>query len=124
MKTAVVGSRSIHSYDIVNSILKQYSISSIVSGGAKGIDRLAERYALENNISTTIFKPDYKQHGRGAAFVRNKQIVLESEIVVAIWDGVSTGTKHALSIANKYDIAYHIWLVENDQFAKISCNIF
>jgi predicted Rossmann fold nucleotide-binding protein DprA/Smf involved in DNA uptake len=47
MKIAVVGSRSIDNYSILKSILDQYTFTQIISGGAKGIDTLAERYSEE-----------------------------------------------------------------------------
>jgi predicted Rossmann fold nucleotide-binding protein DprA/Smf involved in DNA uptake len=101
MKTAIVGSRGITDYSKISDILNGYQISEVISGGAKGVDSLAEQYACDNNIPTTIFKPDYKQYGRGACFVRNKQIIEASEQVIAFWDGESTGTLNSIEYAKK-----------------------
>jgi hypothetical protein len=109
MKFAVVGSRNITDYEYVVNILKQYEISHIVSGGANGIDSMAEQYANEHNIPTTIYKPDWKKYGRGAGFVRNKQIIDDSDCVIAIWDGVSKGTKNSIDHAKKQNKQLFIW---------------
>lgn len=50
----VIGSRTFTDYDLVKKELDNYVISKIVSGGAKGADRLAEKYAHENNIPVEI----------------------------------------------------------------------
>ena len=50
MKVAVVGSRSINSYEVVKAILSQYKFIQVISGGAKGVDTLAEQYSEESNL--------------------------------------------------------------------------
>ena len=104
MRVAVVGSRSITDYQLVSNILDFYEITHIVSGGAKGVDTLAEKYAKKHKLNTTIYRPDYKKYGRSAALVRNKEIVLDSELVIAIWDGISTGTEYTIKLASENNI--------------------
>ena len=101
MITAVIGSRSFNNYDFLEENLDTFDITEIVSGGAKGADSLAERYAKENDLPMKIFPPDWETHGKQAAFIRNKEIIDYAEIVIAFWDGKSTGTKHSIDIANK-----------------------
>jgi len=101
MKVAVIGSRTFDKYESVYNILSKLKITEIISGGAKGADSLAERYAKENNIPTKIFLPDWKTYGKKAGFLRNTQIIEECEMVVAFWDGESKGTKDSLDKAEK-----------------------
>ena len=60
MKLAVVGCRDFEDYDFfkryLEAIIKVHSLEpvEIVSGGAKGADSLAERWANENNIPIAI----------------------------------------------------------------------
>lgn len=103
MKVGVIGSRGFKDYDLVVKTLSKMDISLIVSGGAIGADTLGERYAKENNIETKIFLPDWKTHGKSAGFIRNTDIINESEIIVAFWDGVSKGTKDSIDKANKLE---------------------
>ena len=85
MKVAVVGSRHLE-LDIERYIPKE--ISMLVSGGAKGIDTLAEKYADKNNIPKLIIKPEYEKYGKSATLRRNKTIVENADIVIAIWECV------------------------------------
>jgi len=99
MNIAIIGSRNITKLNLVKYLPKD--ISLIVSGGAKGIDALAEQYADKNGIPKLIFLPDYKRHGKIAPLIRNKQIVDNADIVIAFWDGTSRGTKFTIDYANK-----------------------
>ena len=99
MKVAVVGSRSL---EILN--LEKYMPSEtleIVSGGAKGIDFCAKKYALKNNINFKEFWPLYSLHGKKAPLIRNLQIIDYSDIVIVFWDGKSGGTKFVIDNCKK-----------------------
>lgn len=101
MKVAVIGSRGFNNYDLVKKTLSNIEITLLVSGGADGADSLGEQYAIENNIETKIFLPDWEKHKRAAGMIRNTDIVNESEVVVAFWDGTSRGTLDSINKAKK-----------------------
>jgi len=81
--------------------MTKYTIDCIISGGAFGADALAERFAREKGIPTIIFKPDWDQYGKPAAFKRNILIVNEADVVIVFWDGFSKGSKHTIDLAEK-----------------------
>lgn len=93
MKIAVIGSRSLS----VN--LETYipaDCTTIVSGGAGGIDTCAADFARAKGLDLIELRPDYKRHGRGATFERNLEIIRTADRMLAFWDGKSKGTKHAI----------------------------
>lgn len=99
MKIAVVGSRTIE----INN-LEEYlpeDTTTIVSGGAKGVDSSASEYAKKMGIELIEHLPDYKLYGRGAPIVRNRLIVEDCDILYAFWDGKSKGTKYTIDYARK-----------------------
>lgn len=114
MKLAIIGSRTFDDYVFFVEQLYIFcqkhnqKPTAIISGGAKGADTLAEYYAKQNNIPCIVFKPDYKRHGRGAAFVRNRLIVDNADSVLAFWNTTSTGTKYTIQYAQKQNKAVHI----------------
>ena len=101
MKVAVIGSRTFNNYELLKTTLEKYNISNVVSGGAKGADKLSEAYAKEFNIETTIFLPNWEKFGKSAGFKRNNDIVQNAELIIAFWDGISKGTKSSIDIAKK-----------------------
>jgi len=103
MKLAIIGSRGFSDYQLLESTLEQYKdkITEVVSGGAKGADSLGERWANNNNIPTIIFKPDWDKYGKKAGYLRNVDIVKNSDGVIAFWDGESRGTQHSFTLCTK-----------------------
>lgn len=104
MKIAIIGSRECEKIDFAGNLEAVLNVSendTIISGGAKGIDTLAANYAKENNLNLIEFLPDYKKNGRAATFIRNREIVDNSNVVVAFWNGKSKGTKYTLDYARK-----------------------
>ena len=101
IKYGVVGSRNFDDYEYMKSILHWFEASCIISGGAKGADTLAKRYADENDIKCIEFKPNWDKYGKKAGFLRNRQIVDMSDAVVAFWNGTSPGTKHTIRLAEE-----------------------
>jgi len=73
----------------------------IVSGGARGVDTYAAERAEERGIRTVVIRANWKKYGRGAGFLRNKEIVKAADDVVAFWNGQSRGTEHTIEQAVK-----------------------
>lgn len=105
MKLAVVGSRDFNDYELLKSEIDKIknilNIDTIVSGGARGADTLAERYANEYNLGKLIFLPEWEKYGKRAGFIRNTIIWDHADAIIAFWDGVSKGTKHTVDKFSK-----------------------
>ena len=99
MKLLVVGSRSITNFDLSPYIPKE--VDTIISGGANGVDYLAEQYADSNRISKYILRPHYELYGRAAPLKRNESMVDIADAVLVIWDGSSKGTQYTINYAKK-----------------------
>lgn len=106
-RLAIIGSRDFNDYELLKSeadnLVEYYKITTIVSGGAKGADTLAEKYADEHNLKKQIYYPEWGVHGKKAGFIRNKVIWDNCDIILAFWDGKSPGTKHSIEQIMKKD---------------------
>jgi len=114
MKLAIVGSRTFNSYSIlenyVNLLRLEYpNINLIISGGAIGADKLGETYARIHNIPTTIYKPDWNKYKKAAGIYRNTDIISNSDIIIAFWDGQSKGTLDSINKAQQYNKI--LWII-------------
>lgn len=99
MKIMIAGSRSIADFDLSPFIPENTEL--IISGGASGVDTLAEKYADKKRISKLIIYPNYKLYGRAAPLKRNEMMVELADEVLIIWDGKSRGTKYTVEYAQK-----------------------
>lgn len=105
MKVLICGSRTITDIDLVYRAMAQANfesrITEITSGGAKGVDTLAERVAKEMKVKLTVVKADWEKYGKRAGPIRNAAMIRMCDAVVAVWDGKSRGTRNTISLAEK-----------------------
>ena len=99
MYLLIAGSRSITHFSLFEHIPAEVTL--IISGGADGIDCIAEQYADEHRLSKLILRPQYQKFGKSAPLKRNEQMVALADAVLVVWDGKSRGTKHTIDYAKK-----------------------
>ncbi|MGD9560883.1 MAG: DUF2493 domain-containing protein [Pyrinomonadaceae bacterium] len=89
MKVLVCGSRTINDPAAVSRAVEQSGIrpTQIISGGARGVDRLASEYAAAKGIEFIEYLADWDKYGKRADFVRNYAMVGAADAVIAVWAG-------------------------------------
>lgn len=104
MNVAIVGSRNFYDYLLLQQVIDDFclknQVAKLISGGAPGADRLAERYAAEHKLEIEVLRPNWKT-GRGAGLARNTDIVAKADVVITFWDGISPGTRDTIRKATK-----------------------
>ncbi len=74
---------------------------TLVVGGAVGVDIYAENWAIARGVPVEVHKADWKKYGRAAGPIRNREMIITCDRVIAFWNGTSTGTAHAVDTAKK-----------------------
>ena len=110
MKILIAGSRTITDMDILLKVIKLsgYKITAsdeIVSGGARGVDTLAEIYAKNNGIPIKIFKPDWNKHGKSAGVIRNYEMAKYCDVGIVIHNG-SNGSMNMVKNLIKFNKSF------------------
>lgn len=125
MDVAVVGSRNIDtnpkSDDVkfIYDTLDKLNIKKIISGGARGVDTIAKNYTLVNrNIRLEEIIPNWKKNGKIAGIIRNGDIVKASNLVIAFWDGKSSGTKNSIYRAIKAKKGLMVYVKTDKRFER------
>ena len=99
MKLMIAGSRSITEFDLAPHVPD--GVHTIITGGAPGIDTIAEQFADKKKISKFIIRPRYDLYGKYAPIKRNCEMVDMADIVFVIWDGISKGSLSTINYAKK-----------------------
>lgn len=86
-----------------------FSILEVVSGGARGVDRLGEIWAKKHSLKITQFIPDWDKRGKSAGFWRNNAMADYGDALIAIWDGSSKGTAHMIQAARNRKLKVFIY---------------
>jgi hypothetical protein len=120
----VSGSRSYTNYedfktkmDYTLSKIKHRYYISIISGGAKGADTMAKRYAEERQYLFHELCADWKTYGKAAGMIRNKEMLdlaLSSFrlcALVAFPSEKSIGTYGMIGIAKEAGVSTKIFTI-------------
>jgi hypothetical protein len=114
MKVLVCGSRDWDNVSLIEDELKKIKITKLISGGARGADKIAENYALKNSIQTEIYYPDWNKYGKYAGPKRNEDMVKSiPDIILAFQKDKSRGTQNTIDLGRKYGI--HIKIFEENK---------
>lgn len=110
MRTIIAGSRTITNPQFIIDAVKNcgWEISTIIEGGAIGVDTLARNYAKQHSIQLETYPAEWKKWGKSAAYIRNQQMATKAEALIAIWDGQSKGTKHMIDIAEAAKLKIYV----------------
>ncbi len=85
--------------------------TAVVSGTARGADRLGEIWAQMQGIPVVQFPADWNRYGKKAGYLRNIEMADHAEALIALWDGESRGTKHMIEIATRKRLEVFVCLL-------------
>lgn len=108
------GSRSIKAINF-DYFIDKNNVAQVISGGAIGIDKLAEDWAKRNKIDFQAYLAQWDKFGKRAGMLRNKDMIDAADVCYFFWDGKSPGTKQAIEYAANLDREYYVHLfIETD----------
>ena len=117
VKVIIAGSRDFDDYEMMVGRMLQVEralhdnkqeMAEVVSGHAKGADKLGETWAWFNNIPVKLFPADWQHKGKAAGIVRNRQMAEYADVLVLFWDGKSRGSLNMLQTARELGLDTHV----------------
>jgi len=110
VRTIIAGSRSCYDYAALCYAVAHcgWPVSAVLSGGARGVDALGERWAKANGVHLERYPADWNRYGKAAGCIRNEEMAQHADALVALWDGSSRGTKHMIETAYRGGLKCHV----------------
>lgn len=114
---------------IMDSLLKDYPSDKlvIISGGAIGTDKMAEKYCGERNIESVVINAEWDKHKipgtnfNPAGFIRNRKMHeyivehadYEHRGCICFWDNDGRGTSNNFALCEEFDtrLVIYNWIV-------------
>lgn len=78
-----------------------WEITVVLSGGARGIDKMGEDWAVQHGLPIDIYPALWNKHGKAAGPIRNARMAENADALVAFWDGESRGTRNMIEEAKR-----------------------
>lgn len=139
----ISGSRTLIDYSLIDKALifaklDINTIKQIISGGAKGVDTNAKKFAAYHKIKFKEYLPDWKnikikdaiirqnqfgKYNAKAGLNRNSLMAKDADILLSIWDGQSKGTEHMINCMKELNKPYHVYQIEEEKKTN-SDNLF
>jgi hypothetical protein len=114
MKVIIAGSRGIEDVNVDAAVTAsgfRGSIDEVVSGGAMGVNRAGEDWAVLSHIPVKVFPADWATFGKSADVKRNEQMVEHADALVLIWNGKSTGVRSLRDAALRHGLKVYVHTV-------------
>ena len=110
MRTIIAGSRTANNYQALVDALAAapFTPTVVISGMARGADRLGELYAFSQGLPLEKFPADWDKHGKNAGYVRNIAMAEVAECLITLWDSKSRGTKHMIDVAKHHGLKIYV----------------
>jgi predicted Rossmann fold nucleotide-binding protein DprA/Smf involved in DNA uptake len=111
MKVIIAGPRDFYDYPTVVKAVEDsgFKISEVVSGGARGVDAMGEKYAADHGIPVKRFDADWLIFGKSAGPRRNKEMARYADALIAIETNPPTsGTLNMIDTAKLLGLRVHV----------------
>jgi hypothetical protein len=118
MKVIIAGSRDVPEQvrqckaAVLDFEQRYGKITEVVSGCARGADRVGELFAEMRQIPVDKYPADWYPNGKffkGAGHVRNSQMANVAQGLIALWDEKSPGTRNMIETARNKKLQIVVW---------------
>jgi hypothetical protein len=120
IKCIIAGSRSFDDFEFLKEktdiFLSKFTCNNklIISGTAKGADKLGEKYSHEKNLKLIKMPADWEEHGKKAGYLRNAEMANIATHCIIFRENNSKGSTHMINIAKNKKLNIQVY----DDFKK------
>ena len=121
MRVIIAGSRTVMLEDAMFSMLDRFIkgiATTVICGGAEGADKIGKKWAKARNIQVLTMNANWERDGKAAGPIRNEKMCKVADMLVAVWDMESKGTRDMIGRAAKKQIP--VLIIPESSLAKAS----
>tara|TARA_R110002153_G_scaffold105397_1_gene243791 strand:+ start:236 stop:586 length:351 start_codon:yes stop_codon:yes gene_type:complete len=103
MRVLIAGGRNFTDKQFLEEYMSKYlkEVTLVISGTAKGADRLGEKWAQSHSIPVERYPAQWSRYGGAAGPIRNKEMLDKGKPdLVVVFEG-GKGSNHMATIARK-----------------------
>lgn len=123
-KVLVCGGRDFNNVPLgwkaLDYLHKEHKFTLVIDGAANGADKLANKWAIHNNIPTAREPADWAKHGKAAGIIRNSVMLekYEPDLVIAFPGG--TGTADMVRRAREAKVTVKLIVPKEKKLLKLA----
>ncbi len=92
---------SIDEYRRDHGVADSVPVELLIHGGARGIDTISGEAAKLFGVPVKVYPAHWFLYGKRAGHLRNMEMAMDADLIVAIWDGESVGTQNMMKFCKK-----------------------
>lgn len=108
----IAGSRTGFTFSDVSEAMRNsgldVEVTEVVSGTARGVDRLGEEWANKNNIPIKRFPADWEGEGRAAGHIRNRRMGDYADALLVLIYNDSRGSTGMMNYAKQKGLKVYV----------------
>ena len=113
MKVIIAGSRGLEAPEnewwIIHAVIESgFPVTEVVCGEARGVDVAGKQWAHKAGVLVKSFPANWNLYGPGAGAIRNAEMANYADALIAVWDGVSPGTKNMIDLAHAKGLKVYV----------------
>lgn len=121
MVVVVDGSPKIGAGDVglcMQEVARKIRIDTILLRLSPGANECALDWARQAKIPAIVCVAEWTTKGKRAPFAANVEMIKRAHALVAVWDGESLVTKHAIEFAIKSNLLLYVWYTKSSKFIQ------
>lgn len=111
MKVIIAGHRDCEDYELLKQVIHAsgFDVTSVLSGGCRGVDKMAERWSREFKVNCTVYPARWDVYRRHAGPMRNAEMVANAEALIALLASGSKGTADVIKQATAKGLHVYVY---------------
>ncbi len=89
-------------FETLDRLHRKHNFTCLIHGDAQGVDKISERWAINNDVPVESHPANWELHGKSAGPIRNSEMLKSNPTMLIAFPG-GKGTADMVKKAQKHD---------------------